>query len=227
MKRSEKKLIIISNESGPFADREEAGRLLSRELKAYKGNNTVVLGIPRGGMIVAGSIARELGCGLDIIISRKLRAPGNPELAIGAVTENGKVFLNGGFAGASGADKGYISGEVAYQLGEIQRRISLFRAVKPKIGLKGKTVIVTDDGLATGLTMQAALWSARQENPEMIIAALPVAPQDSLEMIAETADRTVCLRVPRFFYGVGQFYRDFSQTDDEEVLEILRRGKPG
>jgi len=216
------KMRVISNSGEPFSGRMEAGRLLAQELAEYKGKNTVVLGIPRGGMMIAGVIARELGSELDIVISRKLRAPMNPELAIGAVTESGKVFLDDRFADEMSWQAAYVSDEKAFQLGEIRRRVKLFRAVKPKITLEGRTVIITDDGLATGSTMRAAVWSARQEHPDKIIAALPVAPEDSLWKIAGMADETVCLKVPPEFFGVGQFYRDFSQIEDIEVIEILK-----
>ena len=212
---------IISHSDEPFRDRIEAGRLLAQELKGYRKKDAVVLGIPRGGMVVAQEVARQLEAELDIVLSRKLGAPGNPELAIGAVAEGGKVFLHEMLSIDS--DKGYIAEEKARQLKEINRRVERYRALRPKVKLTDRTVIVTDDGLATGATMQAALWSIRQERPKKIILAVPVAPEDTIQKLASDADETIVLRVPAFFGAVGQFYTHFDQTSDEEVLAILKQ----
>lgn len=184
----------------------------------------MVLGIPRGGVIVAAEVSRILNAKLDIVLSRKLGAPDNPELAIGAITEDGRLFLNEGLAARVGADKSYIESEKARQLLEIKDRIKRFRKVKQKISLKGKTVIVTDDGAATGATMQAALMSLRQEKPAKLIAALPVAAGEAVELLADYADEVIALRVPDYLGAIGGFYLDFSQSSDEEVLGILRDG---
>ena len=215
---------VISRSNEAFRDRQEAGRFLADELKYLSGKEVVVLGIPRGGVIVAGEVARILNAKLDIVLSRKLGAPDNPELAIGAIAEDGKLFLNEELALRVGADKEYIEAEKARQLLEIENRVKRFRTVKPKIPLKGKTVIVTDDGAATGLTMQAALMILRQEKPANLIAALPVGAADAVESLADYADEVVVLRVPDYLGAIGQFYLDFSQTSDEEVLGILRDG---
>ena len=221
MKAFEKKMRVISRSNAPFIGREAAGQLLAMELAEYKRRKAVVLGIPRGGMVVAGAIARDLKAELDIVISRKLRSPTNPEFAIGAVTESGKVFLDRRFTDTMDRNTPYIAAEKEFQLEEVRRRAQLFREVKDKVPLEKRIVIITDDGLATGSTMQAAIWSVRQEHPAKIVAAIPVAPEDSLRQIADLADETVCLRVPGNFFGVGQFYKDFSQVDDLEVLELL------
>ncbi|MDD5691758.1 MAG: phosphoribosyltransferase family protein [Candidatus Omnitrophica bacterium] len=215
---------IISHSNEAFRDRQEAGRLLADELKYLSGKETVVLGIPRGGVIVAAEVSRVLNAKLDIVLSRKLGAPYNPELAIGAVTEDGKVFLNETLASQAGADKGYIESEKARQLLEIKVRIKRFRKIKQKIPLKGKTVIVTDDGAATGATMQAALIALRQEKPAKLIAALPVAAGEAVELLADYADEVIALRVPDYLGAIGAFYLDFSQSSDEEVLGILKDG---
>ena len=215
---------IISHSNEAFRDRQEAGRLLADELKYLSGKETVVLGIPRGGVIVAAEVSRILKAKLDIVLSRKLGAPDNPELAIGAVTEDGKVFLNEALASQVGADKGYIESEKARQLLEIKERIKRFRKVKQNISLTGKTVIVTDDGVATGATMQAALIALRQGKPGKLIAALPVAAGEAVELLADYADEVIALRVPDYLGAIGQFYLDFSQSSDEEVLGILKDG---
>lgn len=214
------RVVYYSDES--FKDRKEAGRLLAGALNEFRAKDAVVLGIPRGGMVVAGEIARLLAAKLDIALSRKLGAPGNPELAIGSISESGRLFLNDDLVFRVGADKKYIEAEKARQLAEIKGRIRRFRVVKEKVPLKGKTVILTDDGVATGATMQAALWDARQENPERLIAAIPVGAKESLEALVERADELIALRVPEYLGAIGQFYLNFEQTSDEEVLEILR-----
>lgn len=216
------KLRVVSYSDESFEDRKEAGRLLAGALNEFRAKDTVVLGIPRGGMVVAGEIARLLSAKLDIALSRKLGAPGNPELAIGSISESGRLFLNDDLAFRVGADKEYIEAEKSRQLAEIKGRIRRFRGVKEKVPLKGKTVILTDDGVATGATMQAALWDARQENPERLIAAIPVGAKESLEALVERADELIALRVPEYLGAIGQFYLNFEQTSDEEVLEILR-----
>ncbi|MCR4392901.1 MAG: phosphoribosyltransferase family protein [Dehalococcoidales bacterium] len=217
----ESRLRIISYSGEPFRDREQAGRLLAEELADLKGKGAVVLGIPRGGIIVAREIARSLDADLDIVLARKLGAPGQPELAMGSVAENGEVFLNPEVVDTLGVDSRYIDLETERQMKEIRRRSQLIRSVLPKTPISGRTVIVTDDGVATGATMQAALWAIRQENPAKLIAAIPVASEEALIRLSADADEVICLRRPYFFYAVGQFYHYFSQVDDAEVLRIL------
>jgi predicted phosphoribosyltransferase len=214
-------LRIISDSGKPFSNRIEAGLSLAQQLQNYRGQNAAVLGIPRGGVIIAQQLANELQGDLDIVLSHKLGAPGNPELAIGAVCEDGKLFVDQMLSSYVDADKDYIKLEKAKQLSQIALRVKLYRQVLPKLPLKARIVIVTDDGVATGATMQAALWAVRQEKPEKIIAALPVGPQDSLEKLSEDADETVCLQSPPLFSALSQFYSQFPQVEDEELLEIL------
>jgi len=215
------KLRILSYSGEPFADRREAGALLAGELSHLQDGNTVVLGIPRGGIVVADELAMRLGVELDIVLARKLGAPHNPELALGAVSESGDVYINQEVAGYAGADKFYIRHEQEVQAKEIKRRAEMFRRARPKIPLEGKVVILTDDGIATGATMQAALWSLRREKPKTLIAAVPVAPPDSLNRLVGDADELLCLRAPSGFAAVGQFYENFRQVEDEEVLGLL------
>jgi predicted phosphoribosyltransferase len=217
------KLRILSYSGKSFADREEAGRLLADELSEYRGQNAVVLGIPRGGIIVAREIARELDADLDIVLAHKLRTPGHEELAMGSVAEDGKLFLNQEVVGKLGVGEAYIQQEKSRQLAEIRRRTELFRRARPKIPLKRRIVIVTDDGVATGATTQAALWAVRLEQPKKLIAAMPVGPEGTIKRLAEDADEMLCLRAPPLFAAVGQFYRQFYPVEDEDVLEILRK----
>lgn len=221
------KLHIISRSSQPFPDRREAGILLGNELKTLEleRENPIVVAILRGGIIVASQVALILNCDLDIALSRKLGAPFNPELAIGAISENGTLFLNEMIAAQVGATDFYIKREVAEQSEVIAERIKYFRKDFPKINLKGRYVIIVDDGIATGATMQATLWSINQENPRKLMVALPVGPEDSLRRLSKDADDVICLRAPEFFSAVGQFYFKFVQTEDEEVLQILNDEK--
>lgn len=217
-----KNFTILERSDVPFADRARAGKELARALGKISAADTVVLGIPRGGVVVAQYLARELGVRLDIILARKIGAPGNPEFAIGAVSEDGHVYLNQEYARQAGADEAYIEEEKQRQMLEIKRRAALFRKVHPQIPLKDRTVIVTDDGVATGATFEAALWSARCEKPRKLIAAIPVGPEDTLRRLAQQADELVCLRMPGTFYALSQFYLRFEQVDDSQVLEILQ-----
>ncbi len=215
------KLRILSHTSELFKDRQEAGELLARELAEFQGRRVVVLGIPRGGIIVARELARRLQADLDIVLAHKLRTPGQTELAMGSVSEDGRLFLNEEIVREMGIGEAYIQQEKARQMAEIRRRTDLFRRVSPKVPLAGRTVIITDDGVATGATTQAAFWAVRLEKPEKLIAALPVGPEDTISRLAEDVDEMICLRTPPFFAAVGQFYRRFEPVEDEEVLKIL------
>ena len=221
-------LRIISNSSEAFSSRMEAGELLARKLKEFEIRHSTfeiplaVLGIPRGGVVVAREIAHALDGDLDMVLAHKLGAPGNPELAIGAVCEDGKLFLDEEISSYMGVDDDYIKREKNRQMQEIARRVNRYRNLLPKLPLAGRVVVVTDDGVATGATMQAALWAVRQENPEKIVAALPVGPRDSLERLSQDADETICLQAPPFFSAISQFYSYFNQVEDEELLEILQ-----
>lgn len=214
---------MISYSEDLFESRIEAGQLLGSELKdLYYNKGAVVLGIPRGGVVIASQISKILNADLDIVLSRKLGAPGNPELAIGAISEDGTLFLNKELAEAVGADEEYIQREKARQLSEISRRIELYRKIRKKVPLKQRTVIITDDGIATGATMLASLWAAAQEKPKKLIAALPVGARESVKKIQDSADEVVILRLPAYLAAISQFYLHFGQTTDEEVLQILK-----
>ncbi len=215
-------LRIISNSNELFRDRREAGTLLAKELAEYRGKDAIVLGIPRGGIIVARELARELRANLDIVLARKLRTPGAEELAMGSVSEEGRVFLNDEVIWGFGIDKASVQQEKAAQMTEMTRRRDLVRNILLKVPLKGKIVIITDDGVATGATMQAAFWSVRQEGPAKLIGAVPVGSAETIRKLAGNVDEMVCLRAPPSFSAVGQFYRYFNQVEDDEVLKILR-----
>ncbi|MDD5436705.1 MAG: phosphoribosyltransferase family protein [Candidatus Omnitrophica bacterium] len=215
------KITVLAKSEEAFRDRQEAGRFLGRALGRVRGKDVVVLGIPRGGLVVAREAASILGADLDMILSRKLGSPRNPELAIGAISETGRVFLDETIVAHTGAGEAYIKEEAKRQSAEIGRRSGIFRKVLPKVPLSGKTAIIVDDGLATGATMQAALFTARQEKPSKLIAAVPVASDEALDRIAGYCDEVICLRLPSFFGAVGSFYSSFGQTTDEEVVKIL------
>jgi predicted phosphoribosyltransferase len=209
-----------------FQDRQDAAQTLAAKLKAKKLHDPLVLAIPRGGVVTGAVLARELGAELDIVLSRKLRAPYQPEFAIGAVSEDGRVYLNPHVATELGPDDPYLEEERLHQLAEIARRRKLFRAVRPQAAVEGRSVIVTDDGIATGSTMMAALQIARTQKPRELIVAVPVAAPDSLDEIGRWCDEVIGLAAPRRFWAIGQFYDDFRQVEDEEVVAILRAATP-
>ncbi len=204
-----------------YSDRVDAGRKLSKELAKYRGQDAIVLALPRGGVVVGAEIARALGLPLDVIITRKIGAPGNPEYAIGAVAENGQVQLNHEAVDVLGVDKEYLDAEIARQQAEIARRKALYRGGQPLASLQGKTVILVDDGIATGFTALAAVAAARAERPAKLVLAVPVAPEESLAELRPKVDEFVCPEIPEFFFAIGAFYGDFRQVTDEEVRSYL------
>jgi predicted phosphoribosyltransferase len=209
-----------------FIDREDAARRLAAELRPLPLKNPLVLAIPRGGVIVGAVLARELGADLDVVLARKLRAPYQPELALGAVGEDGELYLNRSVVAALGVSKSYLEQERRHQLDEIARRQALYRAARPQAPLAGRSLILTDDGIATGSTMIAALHYVRGHDPHEVIVAVPVAPPERLEAIQPLCDRLICLMAPPDFYAVGQFYESFEPIEDEEVLRVLRQFAP-
>ncbi|PKN01148.1 MAG: phosphoribosyltransferase [Elusimicrobia bacterium HGW-Elusimicrobia-1] len=221
------KLSIVSNGVSTFADRNEAARLLAHELRSIVDNKTVSLGILRGGIVIARQIASVNGTELDIVLSRKIGAPMNPELAVGAVSESGELFVQRETASYAGADDEYIRREAQHQMVEIKRRALLFRKIAPKVPLEGKTVVISDDGVATGATMRAAIWAVRRERPKLLIVAVPVGARETLSMLARDVDEIVALEAPRDFDSVGSFYLRFAQVEDKEVLAILKEYKAG
>jgi predicted phosphoribosyltransferase len=185
----------------------------------------LVLGIPRGGLVTAQAVASVLECDIDIMLTHKIGAPANPEFAIGAVSEEGRLFLNEEYVETTGAGSVYLEEEKTRQFKELNRRRKLFRSIYPKIPLNDRIVIITDDGIATGATAQAALWAAREEKPKILIGAFPVAPLATVKRLSNDADEILCLRVPATFYAISQFYYNFEQVSDEEVLAILKKAR--
>ena len=211
-----------------FSNRKEAGQMLAGALASYKGEQVVVLGIPRGGLPVAREVAEALGAPLDIVVVRKLGAPGQPELGIGAVVDGDhpRAIFNREVIESLGVADDYINREIEVQLKEIKRRESEYRGTEPAVPLAGKTVIVVDDGIATGSSVRAALRGVRRAKPRQIVLAVPVAPAETLEALRDDADKIVCLETPENFFAVGQFYRDFHQVSDDEVKQILAARHP-
>lgn len=205
-----------------FHDRTDAARQLAEKLKGRGFRSPLVLAIPRGGVVTGACLARELGADLDVVLARKLRAPEQPELAIGALSEAGEIYLNHRADEVLGVTEEYLASERRRQLGEIARRKELFRAVKPQEPIEGRSVIVADDGIATGSTMIAALQMVKAENAYETIVAVPVASPERLTVVRQWCDEVAYLLAPRFFWAIGQFYEDFEQVDDAQVVEILR-----
>jgi putative phosphoribosyl transferase len=205
-----------------FHDRREAGRLLGRELTAYKErNDVIVLALPRGGVPVAFEIAQELKSPLDVFVVRKLGVPWHPELAMGAIAADGVEVLNGDVVTAYNIPEHVIRAVAERESEELNRRLKQYRGDRPFPRLTGVTVILVDDGLATGSTMRAAIEAVHQENPRAIVVAVPVAAVSTCRELRTQVDDIVCLRTPLDFSAVGLWYEDFSQTTDEEVRRLL------
>lgn len=205
-----------------FVDRNDAARQLADAMAPLRGQHPLVLAIPRGAVPMGRVIAQALGGDFDVVLVRKLRAPWQPELAVGSVDEAGWTYV-APFAASAGADAQHLEAEKQRQLRIIRARRAQYTPLRPHLDPAGRTVIVVDDGLATGATMIAALHGLRQQKPARLVCAVPVAPPETLERVRPLADEVVCLQVPRHFQAVGQFYRDFPQVEDEEVLALLRR----
>ena len=205
-------------------NRVEAGKQLAQALKTAS-ENAIVLAVPRGGIVVGYEVAKSLGIPLDVIVTKKIGAPNNPELAIGAVAEDGTFILDEDLARRLYVPKEYISEEVEKMRQEIQRRLFRYRGNVPYPSLKGLEVIVVDDGVATGSTLKAALRLLRHKGAKTVTVAVPVGPPDTIRELEKLADRVVVLHTPEPFYAIGQFYVDFTQTNDEEVAELLQQNR--
>jgi len=207
-----------------FHDRRNAGEQLAVELRSYRSEKPVVLGLPRGGVVVGAPIAAELSCPLDIIVVRKLGAPGRPELGIGAIAEHGVRVLNDDLIGYLRVSEEYVAEVTGRERIELERRVEQYRWGKPEIELRERTAIVVDDGLATGFTARAAVLAARERGARQVVLAVPVGAEDTVAALADLADRVVALSVPRDFQAVGFWYRNFTQTSDKDVLNALSGG---
>jgi len=205
-----------------FRDRREAGQLLAKQLGFIKGREgVIVLGIPRGGVVVAHEVAQAIGAPLDVYITRKIGAPYNPELAIGAVASDGGMVLDRDLIQQLGVPEDYVEKETERQRQEIERRTREYRGDRPPLQLAGKTVVVVDDGVATGATTMATLRALKEQEPKELVLAVPVGPPDTIRELGKEADRVICLSTPRLFWAVGAFYAVFDQTSDAEVKQLL------
>ncbi|MBN9545681.1 MAG: phosphoribosyltransferase [Alphaproteobacteria bacterium] len=207
-----------------FENRRDAGLKLANVLRSYRGQNCVVLALPRGGVPVAAEVARALEVPLDLLLVRKIGAPGEPELAIGSVIDGGEpiVIRDGKMIQLTHTSETEFDRICASELEEIERRRKLYLGGRRPETLAGKIVIVVDDGLATGNTMRAGLEAVRQRNPKYVVMAVPVAPAEALELFRDLVDEIVCLETPKWFGAVGYYYNDFRQIEDEEVIRYLR-----
>lgn len=208
----------------PFLDRQDAGRRLAELLDHLRGEHPVVVGLPRGGVPVAFEVARALGAPLDVIVVRKLGAPFQPELAMGAVGEEGVRILNDELVAEARLTEVDLAVVEARERAELDRRARRFRGDRVPVPLGGRTVIVVDDGIATGATAKAACRVARARGAVRVVLAVPVAPRGWTGRFAEVADELVCVETPASFFAVGQFYADFSPTTDDDVTACLERG---
>lgn len=207
-----------------FRDRREAGRRLAEELSAYGDReDVVVLGLPRGGVPVAFEVAKALEAPLDVFVVRKLGVPGNPELAMGAIASGGVRVLNDGVVRRMSIPEEEIERTAEEEREKLEKREKIYRGARPGIALTGKTVLLVDDGLATGATMRAAVSALREHDPEEIVVAVPTAPPETCSEFEDMVDDIICVSTPQAFFGVGGAYRDFSQTTNEDVRDFLEK----
>jgi predicted phosphoribosyltransferase len=209
----------------PFEDRRDAGRKLAGRLARYAEGPTVVFALPRGGVPVGYEISRALGAPLDVLVSRKLGAPGQPEFGIGAVAAGGVRVLNEYAIRQLGIPEDYVEGVTARELAEVERRLRYFRGGRPDPPVEGRTAILVDDGLATGVTARAAVEALRDRRPARIVLAAPVCAAQTADLFEPEVDELVCLRSPSDLGAIGFWYRNFDQTPDEEVVELLERAR--
>lgn len=207
-----------------FKNREEAAHLLASKLSGYRGQNPLVLAIPRGAIGMAEIIGETLGGEVDVVLVHKLRAPGQPELAVGSVDETGHIYVRK-YARILGISNDYLEKEKRTQMEALRQRRAMYTPVHPPINPSGRIVIIVDDGIATGSTMIAALRAVRAKKPAKLIVATAVASHEALQAIAKMVDEVVCLDVPENFYAVGQFFQEFTQVTDQEVMAVLERSR--
>jgi putative phosphoribosyl transferase len=206
-----------------FADRRDAGRLLAEPLSDLAMVDPVIVALPRGGVPVASEISLALGAPLEVFAVRKLGAPGNPEYGVGAIAEDGTRVIDPEATAVLGIRNGELEKTAERERAELRRRVKAYRGDRPPPDLEGRTVVIVDDGAATGLTDVAAIRAIRRQKPRRVVLALPVCSAEALELLRGEAEQVVCLRAPRPFHGVGHWYRDFTQVPDQEVIDALRR----
>jgi len=206
-----------------FKDQISAGELLAKELEKYKNKKAIVLAVPRGGVASGFGLAKKLNLPLDVIVTRKIGAPDNPELAIGSIGETkGSLWLNKELITQLGVSDEYLQSEIKIQKLEIKRREKVYRQGREPFDLKNKIVILVDDGIATGATMITAVREVKNMEPERVVVAIPVAPPETVEELKKEADEVVCLSQPKLFFAVGQWYQNFKQYSDEEVIKFIK-----
>jgi putative phosphoribosyl transferase len=210
-----------------FHDRADAGRRLAARLADWRGQDVVVLGLPRGGVPVAAEVAAGLGAALDVVVVRKLGVPHQPELAMGAVGEDGAHVLDPVVISAAGVSDRDLEVITDQERGEVDRRATLFRRGRSRVPLTARAAMLVDDGIATGSTMRAACQVVRAQGAARIVVAAPVGAPNALRRLRRDADEVICLEVPAHFRSVGGWYDDFTQTTDDEVVELLRLSAPG
>ncbi len=208
-----------------FRDRADAGRRLAARLTGYGDEEPIVLALPRGGVPVGAEVSRSLGAPLDVFIARKLGAPGQPELGIGAVAQGGALVLNERIVRALRLSEEHVRRAAEEELREVRRRLRLLRGDRPEPSVGGRTVILVDDGLATGATARVAILALKDRRPGRLVLAVPVCPPRTAKLLRPEVDELVVLATPTDFYAVGSFYEDFEQVDDEEVVRLLRAAR--
>jgi putative phosphoribosyl transferase len=221
-------LLRVSNMNfggAPFRDREDAGRRLAERLARYQGENPMIFALPRGGVPVGYEVARALKAPLEVFIARKLGAPNQPELGIGAVAQDGSRVLNESIVEKIGVSKEYIERVAAEETKEAERRFKLFRGERPEPEVRERTAILVDDGIATGVTTRAAIEALRRRDPRRLVLAVPVCAAHTAELLRQEVDELMCLEAPSDLMAIGLWYRHFEQTSDEEVIELLKRAQ--
>jgi putative phosphoribosyl transferase len=208
-----------------YQDRRHAGRVLVDDLRHVTSEKAVVLGLPRGGVVIAAEVAAALGAPMDVLVVRKLGVPWHPELGMGAIAEGGVLALNQSVIKSAGMSEGDIEGVRRQEEAELKRRAEVYRRGRPPVALTEKTALIVDDGLATGYTARAGVASARAQGAARIVLAVPVGAPDTVAALSQVADEVVCPLQPANFYAVGQWYQHFDQTTDEEVIRLLGNGE--
>lgn len=208
-----------------YKDRQDAGQMLAEKLIKYSKDKPIIVALPRGGVVLGYEVAKKLNAPLDVIVARKIGAPLHPEFGIGAIAPNGIHILNVDLIKSMGVKDNELEKIIERETKEMNRRLELYREDLPPLDLNNKTVIVVDDGLATGVSTKAAILSIKQMNPKKIILAVPVSPMDTADKFRKEVDDFICLNEPAVFYAVGAYYENFDQTTDDEVIALLRKAK--
>ncbi len=210
-----------------FQNRKEAGLRLAEKLTKYSSEkDVIIIALPRGGVVVGAEIAQKIGAPLDVIVTRKIGYPGQPEFAIGAIAENGKLEINDFIVKKHGIPQSYIEEEINRQKAEIERRVITYRGGGKPPSVKDKTVLLVDDGVATGFTMIAAIRALHEEGIKKLVVAIPLSPEDTFQKLKTLVDEIICLEIPEFFLAIGNFYYEFEQLTDEEVKELILNANP-